>query len=206
VERVAALLGRFYAAASPVDTRPDAYRARFDREIALNRRELPAYGIATTEVEVPLAYQRDFLDDRRHLLERRAHDRRIVEGHGDLRPEHVHLGPPVIIIDCLEFNRELRLVDPVDEIGYLALECERLGTEVVGERVLAAYVMQTGDDPPAELRHFYMSFRACLRARLAIWHLRDEVVADRWKWIERTHDYLRHALRHAEAMSRAPLS
>ena len=45
--------------------------------------------------------------------------RRIIDGHGDLRPEHIWLGDPVRIIDCLEFNKRLRTVDPFDEIAYL---------------------------------------------------------------------------------------
>ena len=49
---------------------------------------------------------------------------RVVEGHGDLRAEHVYLGPPVAVIDCLEFSRELRLLDPAEEIALLALEVE----------------------------------------------------------------------------------
>jgi len=54
---------------------------------------------------------------------------RIVEGHGDLRPEHVCLVTPPQISDCLEFNRAMRIIDPYDEIGYLALECEVLGAD-----------------------------------------------------------------------------
>ena len=204
-DRIAAALAIFYATAHQVDMAPAAYRARFEREIALNRRELPAYGLSPAEYEASLACQSRFLEDAQHSLESRARDR-IVEGHGDLRPEHVHLGPPIAIIDCLEFNRELRLVDPVDEIGYLTLECERLGAPAVGERVLAAYTARTGDRPAAALRQFYMSFRACVRARLAIWHLRDEIVPDREKWIDRARDYLRYAAHHAEAISRAQIS
>ncbi len=34
---------------------------------------------------------------------------------------------PPRIIDCLEFNANLRAVDPLDEVAFLALECERLG-------------------------------------------------------------------------------
>ena len=54
-------------------------------------------------------------------------DRRIVDGHGDLRPEHIWLDDPIEIIDCLEFNARLRAVDPFDEIAFLSLKCERLG-------------------------------------------------------------------------------
>ena len=40
-------------------------------------------------------------------LRKRVRSRRIVDGHGDLRPEHIWLGDPVRIIDCLEFNARL---------------------------------------------------------------------------------------------------
>ena len=51
------------------------------------------------------AMQRRFLTERAELLAERVRTRRIVDGHGDLRPEHICLGDPVRIIDCLEFNR-----------------------------------------------------------------------------------------------------
>ena len=33
---------------------------------------------------------------------------------------------PLAIIDCLEFSTEFRTLDTADELGFLALECERL--------------------------------------------------------------------------------
>jgi aminoglycoside phosphotransferase family enzyme len=201
IARIADLLAGFYTAAPPVAITASMYCGRFEGEIALNRSELPRYGLSPDEIEAPLRCQAAFIQRHRDVLEQRARERRIVEGHGDLRPEHVYVGPPATVIDCLEFNYALRLVDPVDEIGYLAMECERLGAPAVGEQVLAAYETRAGDRPPAALLHFYMSLRACVRARLAIWHLRDEVVTDRAKWIDRARDYLRHALRHAEAVA-----
>jgi aminoglycoside phosphotransferase family enzyme len=111
--------------------------------------------------------------------------RRIVEGHGDLRPEHVSLGPPPAAIDCLEFDRDLRLVDPVDELAFLALECRRLGAPAVGEWILDEYTRFSGDAPAPALVAFYKAYRACRRAKLAVWHLRDHGRpphdADRWR-------------------------
>ena len=69
------------------------------------------------------------------MLAKRVRDRRIIDGHGDLRPEHIWLGDPVKIIDCLEFNPRLRAVDPFDEIAFLSLECERLGAGWAGEYI-----------------------------------------------------------------------
>ena len=60
-------------------------------------------------------------------LDSRAARGCVVEAHGDLRPEHVCLLPEPQIIDCLEFSRDFRILDPADELAFLALECERLG-------------------------------------------------------------------------------
>jgi hypothetical protein len=65
--------------------------------------------------------------ERRAMLAERVLRRRIINGHGDLRPEHIWFDHEVRIIDCLEFNPRLRAVDPFDEITFLDVECERLG-------------------------------------------------------------------------------
>jgi uncharacterized protein len=127
---------------------------------------------------------------RNHLLEQRARDGRIIDAHGDLRPQHICLLPAPVIIDCLEFNRQFRILDPVDELAYLALECERLGIPGIGDQVLAYYTTATGDACPAELIGFYKAFRACLRAKIAVWHTVDHDIQDHRRWLDLAGSYL----------------
>ena len=51
------------------------------------------------------------IDASRFEIERRIAKGQIVEGHGDLRPEHVCLEAPPVMFDRIEFSRALRLVD-----------------------------------------------------------------------------------------------
>jgi aminoglycoside phosphotransferase family enzyme len=121
----------------------------------------------------------------------RAEADMIVDAHGDLRPEHICVLNNPAIIDCLEFNRELRILDPVDELSFLSLECERLGSPFIANMVLDIYSRTTHDFPPAVLIHFYKSHRACKRAKVAIRHLKDSLTQDQeTKWIQRAKDYL----------------
>ena len=76
-----------------------------------------------------------------------------------------------MIIDCLEFNRDFRILDPVEELAFLALECEWQDAPKVGELILKIYSDETGDLPPESLVFFYKSYRACLRAKIALWHI-----------------------------------
>jgi aminoglycoside phosphotransferase family enzyme len=193
------LILAFYrsAATVPIDCR--AYQARFRKEVDENAQALrePRYGLSPTLVATITTAQHGFLDRGRKLLEARASAGRIVEGHGDLRPEHVCLGPPPVIIDCVEFNREFRILDPVDELGYLAMECERLGAPWAGRVLLTHYTTFSGDRPPERLVHFYQSVRATLRAKLAAWHLDDVAVRYPSQWFNRAEAYLALAERHA---------
>jgi len=121
----------------------------------------------------------------------------VIDAHGDLRPEHVWLGDPPAIIDCLEFSDELRIRDRADEIAYLALELERMGHPHLGEYAIAFYEERTGDRPGPRLLAFYRVFRAVQRARLAVWHAADPGRHPPDAWYGRARQYLELALFHA---------
>ncbi|MGA7323554.1 MAG: hypothetical protein WBX25_03485 [Rhodomicrobium sp.] len=112
-----------------------------------------------------------FLLEKSGILADRLRHRRIVDGHVDLRPEHIWLNDEVKIIDCLEFNPRLRAIDPLEELAYLDLECEHLGAVDFGAYVRSHVMHALHDDPLFSLFYFYRCYRAMLRARLSIAHL-----------------------------------
>ena len=101
------------------------------------------------------------------------------------------------IIDCLEFNTRLRTVDPFDEIAFLTLECERLGAAWAGQYIRRGVELGLHEDLPAELFLFYRSYRATLRARLAIAHLFEPKPRTPEKWPRLALTYLNIAARDA---------
>jgi len=113
----------------------------------------------------------------------------LVEGHGDLRPEHVYLVDQPRLVDCLEFNRAFRVLDPIDELASLSLHCARLGGDWVRPLLFDMYEEVTGDRPPAPLIAFYLAARGLLWAKLAVWHL-GHAGADRARWRRRAESYL----------------
>lgn len=203
LRRVVAALARFYRGAPKARIAKNSYRRRFEADIRTNRSELskPRWRLPIELVRKATEAQLAFLRRRSRLLDARVRDRRIVEAHGDLRPEHVYLGPKPVITDCLEFNRAFRILDPADELAYLALECEMLGDAETGRRLLDLYEELSRDRPPDPLLRFYMSERACLRAKLAIWHLKDRTLRHRAKWRRKALRYLRLACSYADAFA-----
>ena len=91
-----------------------------------------------------------------------------MDGHGDLRPEHIYVNGQPLVIDCIEFSSKLRTIDIADELSFLAMECERLGDGGLGSAVMAAYAQKSGDSPSPTLLDFYRSYRASVRAKVAV--------------------------------------
>ncbi|MFN3657070.1 MAG: hypothetical protein ACK4UO_07425 [Pseudolabrys sp.] len=204
IDRLAETLSQFYRAAAPVSMPPEVLLADLARSLAYNKRVLldarfclPAGLVCRID-----AAQRRFLARHGRLIAARLRHRRVVDGHGDLRPEHIWLNDSIRIIDCLEFNARLRAVDPVDEIAYLAMECERLGAGWVGERLRRHMGRALRDGPADLLFTFYYCHRATLRARLAIAHLLESHPRTPEKWPRRAREYLALADRSARTLER----
>ena len=202
LDRLAAVLAKFYRTATPVFLPPAIHLVDWKRSLAYNRRILldPRFSIPAGLVQRIDHAQRRFLDRHSGLITARLRHRRIVWGHGDLRPEHIWLGDKVRIIDCLEFNPRLRVVDPFDEVAYLGLECERLGAAWVGAFIERRMKRMLRDGPADELFTFYRCHRATLRARLAIAHLLEEHPRTPEKWPRLAAAYLNLAEKSARKL------
>jgi uncharacterized protein len=192
IDAVADLLITFYRACPPADLSPPSYVQQFAREHAITEAVLsdPRFSLDRAQVGYALDRVRRGLKEDAAILEDRVKHGRIVEGHGDLRPEHICLSDPPVIIDCLEFSRAFRLVDPFDELTFLALECERLDAAWIGERLIERCADGLRDQPLPRLLEFYWTYRACLRARLALAHLLEPDPREPWKWVPLANRYL----------------
>jgi aminoglycoside phosphotransferase family enzyme len=195
VRRVAETLAAFYQRAPRADVREKDYLGYFRSEIVEIARELGELSsISKSRIEGVSAELLAFTEDRAALLGARVREGRVVEAHGDLRPEHVCLLPQPVVIDCLEFSPDLRMLDPADELGFLSVECEVASGPLFIERILfETYAEMTLDRPSPPLVRFYKTFRAFLRAKITIWHLRDPHVKNVPKWVGRTERYVEAA-------------
>ncbi|HKB53167.1 MAG TPA: hypothetical protein VKD22_04150 [Ramlibacter sp.] len=199
LQRVAEQLAAFYLGLSPAVHDPAVYVQRLARTIDECEARLcdPELACDVAQVRAVCANLRSFMRRHEDVLAARVRAGRIVEGHGDLRPEHVWLGTPPAIIDCLEFSPVLRTVDSADEFGFLALECERAGAPELGRVLLSRAAALTGDMPPPRLVDFYQALRGCVWAGIALWHLKEPRYHGAPVWRERSSCYLELAASHA---------
>ena len=108
VDHLAEILADFYQKLSPLRIAAEKYRDRCFAHIHENRRELLAvsHHLQTNVVKRIHATQLQCLWLHAALFDKRVAEGRIVEGHGDLRPEHVCFTEPPAVFDCIEFNED----------------------------------------------------------------------------------------------------
>lgn len=194
IEALGIVLAPFYRSAPLAQVAPHEYMAHFQRELAATQEVLlhPRWQLAGAHPA--LERLRSGLARGAPLLLERAARGRIVEGHGDLRPEHVCLLRPPVVIDCLEFNATLRQLDPFDELAYLAMECDMAGAPWVGPQLIHLCALALGDAPPAPVMQLYTAHRALLRARQAMAHLLEPAPRSPEKWQPLAQRYIERAL------------
>ena len=196
-------LVEFYRNCVPEPLSGEAYRRRCREAVLVNLQELQRLRAFCRDLDVQrlAELQLTFLERRACWFDARAGEARIVEGHGDLRPDHICFERPwPFIIDCLEFNRAFRVLDSADETAYLAMECAFLGYPEVGGEFLSLYDRYSGDELPPPLRWFYMTYRATLRGRLALARLRELPPDRMFHWYQRGRRYLTLAAGYARRL------
>jgi aminoglycoside phosphotransferase family enzyme len=199
LDRVARVLARFYASADPVRFRAGELPHRLQLQASRNVSVLETLDARRSRRLADI--QQRALDALAARLDDRASRGCVVEGHGDLRPEHVHLSTPPAIIDCLEFDRDLRIMDRAEELCVLELECARIRQAGTGRRLLDSCLQCLGDHPCDRLLDFYRSHRAAHRARLYAWRA-AEPDGPPDPWYARARAYLDTALAAAERSAR----
>ena len=109
----------------------------------------------------------EFTSGRRALLTSRIEGGHIVDGHADLLADDIFCvdGEPALL-DCLEFDDELRYIDRIDDAAFLAMDLEFLGRRDLGDYFLERYVAYSADTAPPSLRDFYIAYRAVVRAKV----------------------------------------
>lgn len=95
-------------------------------------------------------------------------DSRVRECHGDLHLANVVLvdGEPTLF-DCIEFSDDMRWIDTMSEIAYLAMDLGRRGRPDFVHRFVSAYLESSGDYAGCTVLRFYLVYRAMVRAKIA---------------------------------------
>ena len=101
------------------------------------------------------------------LWEVRRHESRVRECHGDLHLANViQLGSDATAFDGIEFDPNLRWIDVLDDLAFLAMDLLAHGQRGLAFRLVAAYLEASGDYDGLPALRFHMVCRALVRAQV----------------------------------------
>jgi len=142
------------------------------------------------------------------LFQRRRKSRKIKDGHGDLRSDHIYFsGDGIQVIDCIEFNTHLRCLDIISDLAFLAMDLAFLGFADRARNLIRLYFRKTNDLEALPLLDFYRCYRAMVRCKVSCLHLEEGgLTTAAEKTLAQTAGlYLALARVYAEAFSRPTL-
>ena len=142
------------------------WRTNFDEVAAYAGAELPVFDGALLERAYGLV--EEFVAGRTDLFSHRAHAGFACDGHGDLQAADIYClddGPR--ILDCVEFDDQLRYVDVADDVAFLMMDLERLGSLEASAHLARSYAEFAGHPLPVGLVHHYVAYRALVRAKVS---------------------------------------
>jgi hypothetical protein len=177
IDRLAETIARFHESARRDDEvsrygAAGVVAANVAENFAQTEATIAAF-LTAGELESVRSYQEQFLAREHARLADRVASGRIVEGHGDLRLEHVYLGDGVRVIDCIEFNERFRHGDVAADVAFLAMDLASQGRADLAERFLGSYAKASNDFDLYPLADFYESYRAFVRGKIASFAFAD---------------------------------
>ena len=134
-----------------------------------------------------------YLKGRTKLLEERIQSDCVLDGHGDLLADNIYClddGPRVL--DCLEFDDRLRWGDVLYDVGFLAMDLERLGRADLAGAFMGWYREFSAEAHPESLEHHYVAYRALVRSKISCLRGSPED-------LDEARAYLAQCLRHLRA-------
>jgi aminoglycoside phosphotransferase family enzyme/predicted kinase len=168
-DRIAKKLADFYETAATDQASLYGSPELIRRNLEQNVKEIePFTGETLTlqEFRDIRVYNANFLTGNGDLLQRRLRDRRVREGHGDLRAEHICLEEDPVIYDCIEFSEEFRYCDTASEIAFLSMDLDYLGAPMLSDHFVTSFQNFTKDPDLLRLLPLYKTYRACVRGKV----------------------------------------
>lgn len=134
-------------------------------------------------------------------IDQRIHSGFVRECHGDL-----HLGNMAIIdqeltfFDCIEFNQELRWIDTMSDIAFVAMDLHARDYANLAWRFVNQYLQNTGDYNGITLLREYFVFRALVRAKVEALQIKQPDAEDHIS--NSSYHQMTHYLQLAQSWSR----
>ena len=204
INRVISTLHRFYQAETPTPEieqwgAPEKLKISTDENFTQVE---PFVGktISSAAFEAIRHYANQFYELNKNLFHERIQQHRVLDCHGDLRLDHVHLTPEATtIFDCIEFNDRFRFIDIANDLAFLAMDFDFKGRSDLGNLFLRNAARELGDAGMLKIANFYKCYRAFVRGKVESIQATEKETTNSGEHQKQAARYFRLALRYGIA-------
>ncbi len=108
-------------------------------------------------------------------MTKRLENNFVRECHGDLHLGNIALiDGRITLFDCIEFNPELRWIDMISEVAFVAMDLQARDYIEFAWRFINHYLEATGDYEGLVLLRYYIVYRALVRAKVEALQLTEQ--------------------------------
>src|SRR6266567_1482679 len=206
INRVISTLHRFYQAETPTPEieqwgTPEKLKISTDENFAQVE---PFIGktISFAAFEAIRHYANQFYVVNESLFHERIQQHRVLDCHGDLHLDHVHLTPEATtIFDCIEFNDRFRFIDIANDLAFLAMDFDFKGRSDLANLLLQTAACEFQDPEMLNVSDFYKCYRAFVRGKVESIQAMEPETVNPEEHIKQAARYFRLALQYAVAGS-----
>jgi aminoglycoside phosphotransferase family enzyme/predicted kinase len=202
IERVISTLHRFYEAETPTPEveqwgMPEKLKISTDENFA-QVEPFVRRTISPVAFETIRYFTNQFYAANEKLFCDRIQQHRILDCHGDLHLDHVHLTPEATtIFDCIEFNDRFRFIDIANDLAFLAMDFDFKGRSDLGNLLLRNAAREFRDSGILKIVDFYKCYRAFVRGKVESIQATEKETTSPHEHEEQAARYFRLALRYA---------
>lgn len=114
---------------------------------------------------------KDFLNSHRNLINERVITGKVKEVHGDLNARNIFIYDDPIIFDCIEFNKDLRQIDCLNEVAFLCIDLEYYKKENLSSVFYNEYMKAMEwekEQKNREMLNYYKCYRANIQSKICL--------------------------------------
>jgi aminoglycoside phosphotransferase family enzyme len=119
-----------------------------------------------------------FIENNKKLFYFRIKEGKVRDIHGDLYLKNIFITQNMLYLyDRIEFNDSLRYADVAEDIAHLCMDFDHHKRTDLRKHFLSGYIAKSSDFDLNKLVYFLMCYKACIRAKVCLFRIKNETVS-----------------------------
>ena len=156
------------------------------------------------QLKTAIAMSDSFIKRHSEYILERARSGCVVDGHGDLHSGNIFILDQPVIFDCIEFDDHFRILDILNELGFLCMDLDRFNRNDLAWVFLQTYTEIfpcLRDERDEQLLLYYKWYRANVRFKIHCLHaMVSSSEKSRQKHLQEAVDYLKLFQKYMESL------